>query len=370
MNWFRRRLTLTAFILGLSLSVLALANCGGDENNPVDPNGDPPAGPDTTAPAAVTDLRLRTPTQNTMALAWTAPGDDGTGGTATSYDIRFSKAAITDANWDQATPLAPILVPTPKPGGQVETIVATGLNSGTTYYFALKTSDEVPNQSGLSNCCSEATLRETIPPSDITNLKAIAVDANSFELTWTAPGDDYNSGTATRYEIRYYFARTIDETSWEHATPVSDPPAPKPAGEIESLIISELPPGNYTFAIKAVDELDNWSGLSNNAYALGYNEVLWRLPSALAEGEEVTIIFRATDQGRTRISLHNPYGVQNCGERLVMDILWETLPAGMHTMKFDFVDPDTGNYLPGALYAMSLCYETYLQEWLYVSFDQ
>ncbi|MEJ2720718.1 MAG: hypothetical protein P8181_06200, partial [bacterium] len=247
MIWLRKTPVLCGLLLGMSFFFLAISNCGGDEDNPTGPGDDGNhSGPDTTAPAVVTDLHLRSPTQNSLALVWTAPGDDGADGTASRYDIRLSKALITVTNWDQAIPIDPALLPDPKPGRQIETIVVPGLASGTTYYFALKTSDEVPNESGLSNCCSERTLDETIPPSDIKNLRALAVDLNSFELTWTAPGDDYGSGTATRYDIRYLYAQRVTEANWDNAFPVSDPPAPKPAGEIESFVVTGLAPGNYT----------------------------------------------------------------------------------------------------------------------------
>ena len=41
--------------------------------------------------------------------------------------------------------------------GSAEEFTVTGLAPLTTYYFALKTADKVPNWSGLSNSPSEAT---------------------------------------------------------------------------------------------------------------------------------------------------------------------------------------------------------------------
>ena len=38
----------------------------------------------------------------------------------------------------------------PRPAGQPESFVVTGLTGGTTYYFAIKAIDEVGNGSGLS----------------------------------------------------------------------------------------------------------------------------------------------------------------------------------------------------------------------------
>ncbi|MEJ2720717.1 MAG: hypothetical protein P8181_06195 [bacterium] len=367
MVWFRKIAPFPVLILGLGLFFFAITGCGSEADNPVDGDDNHNAGPDTTAPAAVTDLRLRSPTQSTLALVWTAPGDDGEVGTAARYDIRYSMQPITDENWDDAAMLDSDQLPTPKPGGEIETIVVQGLASGTTFYFALKTSDEVPNQSGLSNCCAEATLKETIPPSDIKNLRATAIDELSFELVWTAPGDDYGTGTAARYDIRYSMQPIEDQSDFDRAIPAPDPPTPKPAGEMERFVVTGLTGRNYFFAIKTADELDNWSGLSNMGIGLGYSEIFLIFPGGITVGEESYVIFRAADGEETRISLH-PLNVPHyCGEQAIVDLVKEVLPVGVHSVQFRFIDPDTGNYLQPGMYGMSLCYGNEVQKWYYVS---
>jgi hypothetical protein len=104
---------------------------------------------DTTPPATIMNLATSNPTSNSITLSWTAPGDDGNNGTATSYDIRYSTSPITDANWASATQATG--EPTPLAAGTSQSFTVTGLLPATTYYFAIKTSDEVPNLSGLSN---------------------------------------------------------------------------------------------------------------------------------------------------------------------------------------------------------------------------
>lgn len=87
---------------------------------------------------------------NSITLTWVAPGDDGTSGNAAQYDIRYFNAPITsEAVWNTAMQVAG--EPVPQPAGSTENFVVAGLSSGTTYYFAIKTADEVPNWSGLSN---------------------------------------------------------------------------------------------------------------------------------------------------------------------------------------------------------------------------
>jgi hypothetical protein len=111
--------------------------------------------PDNVPPAAVADLVADTSTTNAVTLIWTAPGDDGTVGTAAYYDIRYSQSLITDATWASASQARG--EPAPKAAGEPDTFVVHPLAPGTTYYFALKTADEIPNLSALSNVVSRET---------------------------------------------------------------------------------------------------------------------------------------------------------------------------------------------------------------------
>ena len=126
-------LTLAFTLLGL------MTGCGDDKTSE----------PDTAPPAAVSDLRVESTGCDNVTLAWTAPGDDGTQGKASFYDLRYSSQAITTTNWASATQCQ--TEPTPKNAGQTENLTITGLTSGATYYFALATGDDNGNGSGLSN---------------------------------------------------------------------------------------------------------------------------------------------------------------------------------------------------------------------------
>jgi predicted outer membrane repeat protein len=114
---------------------------------------------DTTPPSAVTNLSIYSVKSDSVTLNWTAPGDDGDIGTAAQYDIRYSTSEITEENWDSAMQCTG--EPAPKPAGEPETFTVTDLSPDTTYYFALKTADEVPNWSGLSNVVSCKTTAKT-----------------------------------------------------------------------------------------------------------------------------------------------------------------------------------------------------------------
>ena len=81
-----------------------------------------------------------------ITLTWFASGDDGDIGQATYYDIRYFNDSITEFNWDST-----IIIPSPSPyiSGTSETLVVN-LPKGV-WYIALKTGDEVPNWSEISN---------------------------------------------------------------------------------------------------------------------------------------------------------------------------------------------------------------------------
>ena len=215
---------------------------------------------DATAPNAIADLATGTVTASSVALSWTAPGDDGATGTATTYDVRYSTSTITAGNWATATQASG--EPAPQVAGSSETFTVTGLSASTTYYFAIKTSDEVPNESALSNVPSAATSDATMPNA-IADLATGTVTASSVALSWTAPGDDGVTGTATTYDVRYSTS-TITAGNWATATQASGEPAPQVAGSSETFTVTALSASTtYYFAIKTSDEVPNESALSN-----------------------------------------------------------------------------------------------------------
>ncbi len=110
---------------------------------------------DNIPPASVTDLIISENTTSSVTLTWTAPGNDANVGTASKYDIRYSTSNITEANWAAATQCTG--EPEPQPAGSSENFPVTGLTPDTKYYFAIKTADEVPNWSGLSNVVNGTT---------------------------------------------------------------------------------------------------------------------------------------------------------------------------------------------------------------------
>jgi hypothetical protein len=136
----------------------------------------------------VTDLAITGTTGASASLRWTAPGDDGTTGTAVSYDIRYSSTAITTANWGSATQVTG--EPTPAVAGTQQTFTVAGLTPSRTYYVAIRATDDAGNLSGLSNVPT-ATTADTIAPAPVRDLSLnpdsesddpIAAAGASYEL--------------------------------------------------------------------------------------------------------------------------------------------------------------------------------------------
>ncbi len=105
--------------------------------------------PDTIPPATITDLTVVKARPVSIAISWTAPGDDGTAGKALNYEIRYSKVPITELTWDAAVPA--INAPDPEMAGTLQSMIVIGLVPETSYYLAIRTTDEQRNISPLSN---------------------------------------------------------------------------------------------------------------------------------------------------------------------------------------------------------------------------
>jgi hypothetical protein len=207
----------------------------------------------------------QTSADSTVALTWTATGDDGSVGTATSYDLRYRTVAISGTDtltwWNAATRVTGL--PVPHASGATDSMRVRGLTPLTTYYFILKAADEIPNWSGYSNVAVKATSGDVTAPASIADLTITGTSGTTMSLRWTAPGDDGTTGTATSYDIRYSTS-AITTSSWASATTVTGEPVPAAAGTQQTFTLTGLTSGRgYYVAIRATDNAGNLSGLSN-----------------------------------------------------------------------------------------------------------
>ena len=199
---------------------------------------------------------------NSVQLNWTAAGDDSITGTASQYDLRYSTALITAANFAGATVVSG--EPTPGAAGSSQSHTVTGLQPATTYWFALKSADDVGNWSLISNVVSKTT---SAAP-DVTrpapaSLAVSSVNDTSATLAWTAVGDDSLTGTAASYEVRYS-SSPITAGNFASATAVTGLPTPAVAGTAQNVVVRGLSRQvTYYFALRTTDESGNVSALSN-----------------------------------------------------------------------------------------------------------
>ena len=113
-----------------------------------------------------------------IALDWTATGDDANVGTATTYEMRYattrpdttSSASFTTW-WNGATLVSGL--PTPLISGTLQSVTIVpsgGFQAGRTYYFVIRAIDDAGNISGFSNVAWRA-VPDMRPPSPIIDLR-------------------------------------------------------------------------------------------------------------------------------------------------------------------------------------------------------
>ena len=169
-------------------------------------------------PSTITDLAAGSATASTVTLTWTAPG--------APRRQRYGRQRMTSAapprrlrrpTGTDATPVDG--EPAPQPYGTPQSMVVSGLTPDTTWHFAIKSVNEVPATSALSNVPSALTQvsDDVTAPAAIVDLAANYPGSTHLILTWTAPGDDADIGTAGSYDIRYSTS-PITGANWSAAT--------------------------------------------------------------------------------------------------------------------------------------------------------
>jgi len=103
---------------------------------------------DVVPPARIDDLRISSFSDDFVTLTWTVPGDDGMTGQATGYDLRRHGRTDITNEWRAAEQIPDEPLPT-APGTSQSYTFSTGLPRNT--MLAIKTFDEVPNFSAISN---------------------------------------------------------------------------------------------------------------------------------------------------------------------------------------------------------------------------
>lgn len=187
----------------LSLAAfVAVASCS--ENGPNGPI-------DITPPLGITDLRVDSIDGGTAYLSWTAPGDDGAIGTATTYDLRYATDSATINDWTSST--AAENVPAPQPSGSSESFELSGLTPNTVYYFAIKSSDEVGNTSDTSNIAVLRPLSLILP-----NLQMVDCSTAAVPMTVERFSEVAGFEIHVQYESQHATYDSITSTYISNAT--------------------------------------------------------------------------------------------------------------------------------------------------------
>lgn len=109
---------------------------------------------------------------------------------------------------------------------------------------------------------------DVIPPAQIVRLEATTEQplvGNTVTLSWTAVGDDQQTGTAALYDLRYSTAGPITQSTFADAQAIPLLRTPLPAGRAEQFVATGLPLGvRIWFSLVAVDEFGNRSNVSNS----------------------------------------------------------------------------------------------------------
>ncbi|AGC47714.1 Ig-like domain-containing protein [Myxococcus stipitatus DSM 14675] len=109
---------------------------------------------DNVAPSPVAALEATPLAGGHVRLRWLASGDDAGLGLATSYELKYSSAAINAGNFVSAFPVA---TDAPKAPGMQEEVLVGPLTSGATYYFAVRVLDGAGNTSTLTTASAQVT---------------------------------------------------------------------------------------------------------------------------------------------------------------------------------------------------------------------
>ncbi len=293
------------------------------------------------------DLPFFSVSATTATLRWTAPGDDWNVGQAWQYDLRFSTTPVTGTDsltwWNASKTIVCTGLPRPGEPGSTDSFVVSGLVPGRTYYFVLRTSDEIPNWSFFSNVAivTMSTVPDSSqpgdesPPAPVAGLSATPVPQGIL-LNWSpSPDPDFAGyvvyrGT-TQGELDPLTARLIVNASYTD---------------------TEVIPGTtYFYAVTAVDRAGNESAVAQwaSATAPATPPALTRLLAPFPDPcvKQTTLTFDIAEQTTSySLRIYDIYG------RLVRDLGRGPALPGQYTSLWDLTGDGGGRVAPGVYFSV------------------
>jgi hypothetical protein len=230
---------------------------------------------DETRPAPVAGLVVgATAGRHSLLVRWSEAGDDSSSGIAARTRLVYSTSAVTEANfWSISDTL---VTPAPEAPGTPECVAAVNLAQCSTYYFGLKTADDVGQWSALATTsgqtqCSgwaETTCIEGLdvtPPAPAADLEVGQTGRHSLLVQWSEVGDDGLSGLATRTRLAYSTSAVTEASFWS-ITDTLVTPVPEAPGTPECVLAENLTQcTTYYFGLETADEMGNWSELATTS---------------------------------------------------------------------------------------------------------
>jgi hypothetical protein len=183
---------------------------------------------------AVLDTRNDGTIFSRLKASWTAPADQfvTSGG---RIEVQYKKSAAAD--WIDAAPL---------PGATTETFILD-VKDGTAYDVRIRGVNSAGVPSAWVTSSNHTVVGKTAPPANVASLSA-SQNGGAVVFKWPAIADADRAGYQIRYAERGSFV-------WNSATPVSEELIAR--GTTISTFL--VPPGDWTFGIKAYDTSGNES---------------------------------------------------------------------------------------------------------------
>ena len=213
---------------------------------------------DVIPPADILNFTAISDSIGKLEIEFTAPGDDAGVGKAHRYEFGLENMQGDDIPVN----FTPVL---PKIGGEVESYTIYGLPEYDSISVSIQAFDEMNSSSikVIKGTYIEGVKIDSIPPAMITDLSTTNTSSSSIRIDWTAPGDDGNTGTADSYVIKI-ISDSLSEANWNEVEVYTNSIIPSASGLLESFDLIGLEAlSTYYIAVKAVDENDNISEISN-----------------------------------------------------------------------------------------------------------